>query len=62
MGTLDDRHDPAALIEVKVRRRNFTRHSLATRFGVDQARRGWLEPDDVLNARPLDELRKMLMR
>lgn len=32
------------------------------RFGVDQARRGWLEPDDVLNARPLGELRKILMR
>lgn len=26
------------------------------RFGVDQARRGWLEASDVLNTRPLDEL------
>jgi DNA polymerase (family X) len=32
------------------------------RFGVDQARRGWLEPDDVINTRPLAELRKMLRR
>jgi DNA polymerase (family X) len=23
------------------------------RFGVDQARRGWLEPEDVLNTHPL---------
>jgi DNA polymerase (family 10) len=32
------------------------------RFGVDQARRGWLEPKDVLNARPLTELRALLRR
>jgi len=32
------------------------------RFGVDQARRGWLEPDDVINTRPLAELRKLLKR
>ncbi|HUW79685.1 MAG TPA: hypothetical protein VMV54_02175 [Acidocella sp.] len=32
------------------------------RFGIDQARRGWLEPDDVLNTRPLNELRKLLRR
>jgi DNA polymerase (family 10) len=32
------------------------------RFGVDQARRGWLEPEDVLNTRPLSELRAMLHR
>jgi DNA polymerase (family 10) len=32
------------------------------RFGVDQARRGWLEPRDVLNTRPLGELRKLLRR
>ena len=30
------------------------------RFGVDQARRGWLEPEDVLNTRPLSELRAIL--
>jgi DNA polymerase (family X) len=30
------------------------------RFGVGQARRGWLEATDVLNAQPLSELRKLL--
>ncbi len=32
------------------------------RYGVDQARRAWLVPDDVLNTRPWDELRKLLKR
>jgi DNA polymerase (family 10) len=32
------------------------------RFGIGQARRGWLEKGDVLNARPLTELRKLLAR
>src|SRR5579875_2515225 len=27
-------------------------------YGVDQARRGWLGPDEVLNTRPLDQLRQ----
>jgi len=30
------------------------------RFGITQARRGWLEARDVLNARPLPELRRLL--
>ncbi|MBR0766574.1 DNA polymerase/3'-5' exonuclease PolX [Bradyrhizobium japonicum] len=30
------------------------------RFGVDQARRGWLEPADVINTPPLSRLRKLL--
>ena len=30
------------------------------RFGVGQARRGWLEPEDVVNTRPLAELRRLL--
>ena len=30
------------------------------RFGIGQARRGWLEAGDVLNSRPLAELRKLL--
>jgi len=30
------------------------------RFGVDQARRGWLEPGDVANTLPLAELRRVL--
>lgn len=32
------------------------------RYGVDQARRGWLEPDDVINTRPLRELKKLIRR
>ncbi len=32
------------------------------RFGIDQARRGWLEAGDVINTRPLAELRKLLRR
>jgi DNA polymerase (family 10) len=30
------------------------------RFGIDQARRGWLTADDVLNTRTLGDLRKLL--
>jgi DNA polymerase (family 10) len=32
------------------------------RFGIGQARRGWLEPDDVLNTRSWKELKKLLKR
>lgn len=32
------------------------------RFGIDQARRGWLEPEDVLNTRSLSQLRKILKK
>ena len=32
------------------------------RYGVGQARRGWLEKDDVVNTRSLGELRKLLKR
>lgn len=32
------------------------------RFGITQARRGWLQKNDVLNTRPLGELRKLLQR
>ncbi len=32
------------------------------RFGINQARRGWLEAGDVLNTRSLDELRKLIKR
>ena len=32
------------------------------RFGIDQARRAWLTAGDVLNTRPLAELRKLLKR
>ena len=32
------------------------------RFGIDQARRGWLTAADVINTRPLGELKKLLKR
>jgi DNA polymerase (family X) len=32
------------------------------RFGIDQARRGWLEADDVINTLPLSRLKKLLKR
>jgi len=32
------------------------------RYGIYQARRGWLEPDDVVNTRSLKDLRKLLRR
>lgn len=32
------------------------------RFGIDQARRGWLEPGDVLNTRSVRALKKLLNR
>jgi DNA polymerase (family 10) len=32
------------------------------RFGLGQARRGWLEPGDVANTKPLEELRKLFRR
>ncbi|AWI62251.1 MULTISPECIES: DNA polymerase/3'-5' exonuclease PolX [Sinorhizobium] len=34
----------------------------AMRYGVDQARRGWIEADDVLNTRSWGELKKLLSR
>jgi DNA polymerase (family 10) len=41
-------------------------HSIANldfiRYGVDQARRGWLEPDDVINTKSLKDLKKLLKR
>ncbi len=32
------------------------------RLGIDQARRAWLTADDVINTRPLGELRRTLRR
>jgi DNA polymerase (family X) len=32
------------------------------RFGIGQARRGWLEAADVINTRPLKELKRLLRR
>jgi DNA polymerase (family 10) len=34
----------------------------AMRFGIDQARRAWLGPEDVLNTRPWSELKTLLDR
>ena len=31
-------------------------------FGVGQAQRGWLTPDDVINTWPLPELREFLRK
>jgi DNA polymerase (family 10) len=31
-------------------------------YGIDQARRGWLEPNDVINTRSLTELKKLIRR
>ena len=31
-------------------------------FGIGQARRGWIEPDDVINTQPLNELKNLLKR
>jgi len=39
-----------------------TRNLAFMRFGIGQARRGWLEAADVVNTRPLPELRKLLQR
>jgi DNA polymerase (family 10) len=45
---------------------NTDAHSVAEfgqlRYGVGQARRGWLEKKDVLNTRPLNEVSKLLKR
>lgn len=32
------------------------------RYGIDQARRGWLEQADVINTLPLKKLRKLFKR
>jgi DNA polymerase (family 10) len=32
------------------------------RYGIDQARRGWLEPDDVINTRTWSKLKELLKR
>ncbi|MFA9562073.1 MAG: DNA polymerase III, partial [Nitrospirota bacterium] len=32
------------------------------RFGVGQARRGWLEPTDIINTQPLNKLIRLFQR
>lgn len=39
-----------------------TRHLPFLRYGVGTAQRGWLTPDDVINAWPLDRLREFLRK
>jgi len=39
-----------------------TNHLDFIRYGMDQARRGWLEAGDVLNTRSIKELKKLLKR
>ena len=43
-----DAHSPAQLPNLK--------------YGINQARRGWLEADDILTTRSADELLKLLKR
>lgn len=37
-------------------------HLACMRFGIDQARHGWLEADEVLNTRSWEALQKLLKR
>ncbi len=61
---LDDTYCRVAKEEGVLVAINADAHSLDSfdhlRYGVGQARRGWLEKDDVLNTRPLEELKKLL--
>jgi DNA polymerase (family 10) len=45
---------------------NSDAHSIAElanlKYGIGQARRGWLEKRDVLNTRPLNEVRRLLKK
>jgi DNA polymerase (family 10) len=63
---LNDMHAQAAKsagVKLAISTDAHTTHALAyIRFGVDQARRGWLEADDVINTRPLAKLRRLLKR
>jgi len=63
---LNDMHAQAAKsagVKLAISTDAHATHALAyMRFGVDQARRGWLEADDVINTRPLAQLSKLLKR
>lgn len=63
---LDDRHCQMAKAEGVLVSIDSDAHSVrdfANRlYGVGQARRGWLEKGDVLNTRPLADLRKLIRR
>jgi DNA polymerase (family 10) len=63
---LNDLHAHAAKIAGAKLAFSTDAHSIdafqCTRFGIDQARRAWLTANDVLNTRPIAELRKLLKR
>jgi DNA polymerase (family 10) len=63
---LSDAYCQAAKAEGVLLAINSDSHSVTEfdflRFGIGQARRGWLEKADVLNTRPLAELRPLLKR
>ena len=55
------RETKRACVLVSINSDSHSVHGFADlRFGIGQTRRGWLEAKDILNARPLDELRKLL--
>ena len=63
---LDDVHAKAAKtvgVKVAISTDAHATNTLAyMRFGIDQARRGWLDADDVINTRSLAQLRKLIKR
>jgi DNA polymerase (family 10) len=63
---LDDVHARAALEHGAMLAISTDAHAVAElgfmRWGVDQARRGWVTPDRVANTRPLARLLKLLHR
>ena len=63
---LDDVHAKSAKtvgVKVAISTDAHATNTLAyMRFGIDQARRGWLDADDVINTRSLAQLRKLIKR
>lgn len=50
-------------VKISVATDSHSIHSLQyMQYGIGQARRGWLEKEDVLNTRPWEELKKLLKR
>jgi DNA polymerase (family 10) len=63
---LNDIHAQAAKsagVKLAISTDAHTTHALSyMRFGIDQARRGWIEADDVINTRSLASLKKLIKR
>ena len=63
---LNDIHAHAAKVKGAKLAVSTDAHSVTSfkyiRFGIDQARRGWLSPEDVVNTRRLTDLRKLMKR